>query len=130
MQDMRRYPMIGALLLVQAATLLPAQAHDDTGNRVTTYGPYDAPPGGTAPAYAPPPTERGKPFPPGQYPYAYPPLQQYPVLPYPEPTLSTQPAPTPPPAPVAAAPTQAPSPDTACPTGRFFDQMTKTCESP
>lgn len=121
---MQRFLMFGAIMIMQGVVIAPvrALAQNDAGRNAAGYGAYDSRSSGTSSGYAPPAGDQGGGYPPGGYGYPAPqpyPAQSYPAQPYPVQSYPAQPAPP-----------QATSPNAVCPNGRFFDHMTKSCESP
>ncbi|MBB2205985.1 hypothetical protein [Gluconacetobacter takamatsuzukensis] len=130
---MRRFLTFGAITLMQGVAIAPVGALAQS----VGYGSYDNRDSGTYASPAPPTVGQDGSYPSGQYGYAGPqtyPSQAYPSQAYPTQSYPTQsyPAQSYPaqPRPARPVPPQATSPDTVCTGGRFFDHMTKTCESP
>lgn len=127
---MRRLLMFGAIMIMQGVAIVPAwaQVQSDVGSNATAYGAgyglYDGRPAGNPSAYAPPADSQGAVHLSGRYGYPPSPPQPYPAQPYPPQPYPAQPSPAQP------VPPPATSPDAVCTNGRFFDHMTKTCESP
>ncbi|MFW7267653.1 hypothetical protein ACMAUO_06725 [Gluconacetobacter sp. Hr-1-5] len=124
---MRRFMMFGAVMITQGMAIVPAGALAQAyvGDNAAGY----APPTTNPSYYDPSGGDQGGTYPSGQYGYPQPPAQPYPAQPYPPQPYSVPSSPAQP-YPAQPVPPQVASPDSVCPNGRFFDHMTKTCESP